>query len=181
MKILDLGCGSDKLKSEGNEIIGIDFDKNVKPDVVWNLNKIPYPFKDNEFDEIVSNHCIEHLDYSKKDPYDVFKELWRITKSGGLIKVRVPHFSSTAAWGHWQHKRPFAAYASILYINEKLSNFFKIEKMKIHYFLIYSQNRNLFSKLIDFIANVNLHFCERIWCYWVGGFQEVEMWLRVKK
>lgn len=182
MKILDFGCGSDKIESEGNEVIGVDFDQIVNPDVIWNLNKLPYPFKDNEFDEIISNHCIEHLDYSTKDPDDIFKELWRITKSGGLIKVRVPHFSSTAAWGHWQHKRPFAAYDSILHINEKLSKFFKIEKMELHYLAKYSDGiKKTFSKIPDFFANKNLHFCERIWCYWVGGFQEVEMWLRVKK
>ncbi len=68
MKILDLSCGLNKLKSEGNEVIGIDFDKAVNPDVVWNLNEFHYPFKDNEFDEIVANHSIEHLDYSAKDP-----------------------------------------------------------------------------------------------------------------
>jgi len=84
MKILNLGCGSNKLKSEGNEVIGVDFDKNVSPDVVWNLNKFPYPFKDSEFDEVVANHSIEHLDYSVKDPDDVLKELWRITKASGL-------------------------------------------------------------------------------------------------
>ncbi len=182
MKMLDLGCGSNKVESEGNDVVGVDYDKRVNPDIVWNLNNLPYPFKENEFDEVRSNHCIEHLDYSKKDPDDVFKELWRITKPGGLIKVKVPHFSSTAAWGHWQHKRPFAAYASILYINERMGNIFKIEKMELHYLATYSKGiKRALLKAIDFLANLNLHFCERIWLYYVGGFQEVEMWLRVKK
>lgn len=182
MKILDVGCGSNKLKSEGNDVIGIDFDKRLKPDVVWNLNNLPYPFRDSEFDEITSTHCIEHLDYSSKDPDDVLKELWRIAKHNGLIKIKVPHFSSTAAWGHWQHKRPFAAFASILHINDKLKDYFKIEKMELHYATTYSTDskKNL-SKIINFFANMNLWFCERIWLYYVGGFQEVEMWLKVRK
>ncbi len=98
-----------------------------------------------------------------------------------MIKIKVPHFSGTAAWGHWQHKRPFAAFGSLLHIKQFLDGYFEVEKMELHYALTYSTERKKHFKGYRFFANLNLWFCERFWLYYVGGFQEVEMWLRVKK
>lgn len=39
----------------------------------------------------------------------------------------------------------------------------------------------LIHKILTKLANVNIHFCERIWCYWVGGFNEIYVEMRVVK
>jgi len=76
MKILDIGCGKDKIKGEGVIVIGVDIDPNHKANVVHNLNKFPYPFKDDEFDEIICFNILENLENIP----NVIKEIYRIGK-----------------------------------------------------------------------------------------------------
>ncbi len=76
MKILDLGCGNRKYTLGDNVVIGIDNVKLKEVDIVHDLNKFPYPFKNNEFDLIYTSHTLEHLDNLDK----VFTELIRIMK-----------------------------------------------------------------------------------------------------
>jgi predicted SAM-dependent methyltransferase len=63
MKILDLGCGKNKFKSSNTSDIVIGMDKYSLEgvDVVHDLEKTPYPFNDNEFDEIRAHHVLEHI------------------------------------------------------------------------------------------------------------------------
>jgi hypothetical protein len=43
-----------------NEYISVDIDKNIKPDIVYNLKNIPWKFaKDNSFDRIIDATGIE--------------------------------------------------------------------------------------------------------------------------
>jgi hypothetical protein len=47
-KILDLGCG----KKKRDDPIGVDWSDRHDADVIQDLNMLPYPFSDNEIDEI---------------------------------------------------------------------------------------------------------------------------------
>jgi len=77
-KILDIGCGNHKVKGA----IGLDFVKIKGVDIVHDLNKIPYPFKDNSFDVIYANQVLECLEI----PLDnVLGELCRICKPEGRL------------------------------------------------------------------------------------------------
>ena len=84
MTCLNLGCGNDKKLG----CINLDARQDVQPDVVWNIEQLPFPFPDNYFDEIIAKDIIEHLPYSKVRP--VLKELHRILKPGGKIYIQVP-------------------------------------------------------------------------------------------
>jgi len=55
MKKLNLGCGEDY--KEG--YINLDILDNEFVDVIHDLNKFPYPFKDDEFGEIYIHHVLE--------------------------------------------------------------------------------------------------------------------------
>jgi hypothetical protein len=35
--------------------------------------------------------------------------------------------------------------------------------------------------ILDFFANLSPYLCSRIWCYWVGGFEEIEFVLKTYK
>ncbi|MBI5141416.1 MAG: methyltransferase domain-containing protein [Nitrospirae bacterium] len=98
-KILDLGCG--KKKRPG--AIGVDYSDRHDADVIHNLNVFPYPFKDNEFDEIYLDNVLEHLD----DPLGVMAEVYRICAGGGQVKVIVPYFRSVWAFIDPTHKHFF--------------------------------------------------------------------------
>ena len=42
--------------------INVDWKASTDPDVVYDLNKLPYPFEDNTFELIEAFHVLEHLD-----------------------------------------------------------------------------------------------------------------------
>ena len=174
MKKLNLGCGNEKLK----DCINVDNNQNCTPDVIHNLNEFPYPFDNEEFDEIYLDHVIEHLD----NPLSVLQEIFRISKNGTKVVIRCPHFSCN--WLHPGHK-------SAIGINlfnylgkdgdERYGNTdFKVDT--IHLFWIRNKNENLknrnflikaLNKLINLFANLHIGIAERVWCYWVGGFEEI--------
>ncbi|MBL7196615.1 MAG: class I SAM-dependent methyltransferase [Candidatus Omnitrophica bacterium] len=71
--------------------------------VMHDLNLFPYPFQDNEFDEIWAEHVLEHVDNLDK----VMEELWRIAKPCGAIKILVPAWMAWQAYADPTHKRFF--------------------------------------------------------------------------
>lgn len=102
-KVLEIGCGLRPFFEKGCKIIHSDKLKLPHVEIVHDLNKFPYPFKNNEFDEIIASHVLEHLDDIPK----VMEELYRILKPNGILKVRVPHFSFVGAFNDPMHKHFF--------------------------------------------------------------------------
>ena len=99
MKKLNIGCGIDIQKG----FVNLDRVKLEGVDVIHDLNKFPWPFKDNEFDFINCDQVLEHLD---DIPY-CLREIWRISKPGGKTHIAVPHYASPGAWFDLTHKHPF--------------------------------------------------------------------------
>ncbi|MHC4663732.1 MAG: class I SAM-dependent methyltransferase [Planctomycetota bacterium] len=96
MKTLDIGCGNGKTDGA----VGIDMRENPGVDIVWDLNKTPWPLEDNAFDRIVCRHIIEHLD----DIAKTMSEIYRTAKEGAIVEIRVPHFSSLNAYRDPTHR-----------------------------------------------------------------------------
>jgi SAM-dependent methyltransferase len=179
MKKLNLGCG--KFKKQG--YVNLDWDSKCNPDIKHDLNNTPYPFEDNEFDVVEMDYVLEHLN----DVFGKMKELHRILKPNGLLKLKVSHFSR--GYAHPEHKAGFdvsfpyyfnptykGGYTGIKF--KLLNTIFEwncqpyLKKQVLSPFSYYS---SLFcGKIIDFFANINQKFCSRIWCYWVGGFDSIE-------
>lgn len=84
--ILDIGCGTNKFPGA----IGMDVNPRTHADIIHNLDNLPYPFTDNEFDLIIGRHVIEHV----RDPMAVMAELHRISRAGGTLKLVVPHWTN---------------------------------------------------------------------------------------
>ncbi len=100
--ILELGCGQVKRCSHSTTV---DFNPDSIADVIHDLNTIPYPFQDNDFDIIIAEHVLEHLDDLKR----VIEELHRILKPGGVLYVEVPHFSSSHHFTDPTHRHAFTS------------------------------------------------------------------------
>lgn len=100
MKKLNLGSGSDI--KEG----WVNLDSHHLPgvDVVHVIGKKPLPFKKGEFDYILCQDILEHVDF-----IPVLKDLHRILAPGGVLKIRVPHFTSRYAYSDPTHIRYFAS------------------------------------------------------------------------
>jgi len=83
-KRLNLGCGFKKLDG----FLNIDNSDLCSPDMVVDLEKTPWPFKDNEFSHIVAKDILEHL---KNDFSETIKEMYRISDNGAVWEIQVPH------------------------------------------------------------------------------------------
>ena len=115
MKQLLIGCGRNKQKKvslqkdgpDWDELITLDINPAVNPDIVWDLNKLPYPFDDDTFDEIHAYEVLEHLgalgDY--KSFLAQFQELWRILKPNGVLIGSAPALESPWLFGDPGHTR----------------------------------------------------------------------------
>jgi len=178
---LNLGCG--ERKKDG--FINIDWNREVEPEIVHDLNKLPYPLEDSRFDLIEASHVLEHLD----KPFSIMKEMHRLLKPGGKLIIKVPHFSR--GFTHAEHTHGFDV-TFPLYFNKNFtkSGFtgteFRLKKLELRWLanqhllpsLGYSKFTiailNIINKVVSFLANLNVNFCSRIWCYWVGGFDEIE-------
>jgi len=85
-RVLDIGCGTNKVAGA----IGMDVNPRTAADVIHDLDDLPYPFADDEFDEVIGRHVIEHV----RDPMAVMCEIHRITRNGGVVKLVAPHWTN---------------------------------------------------------------------------------------
>ncbi|RLI32956.1 hypothetical protein DRO51_00550 [Candidatus Bathyarchaeota archaeon] len=81
---LNMGCGEDK--KEG--YINIDNRESCKPDMVYDLEKTPYPFENESAEEILWKDSLEHLSWRVIE--NVLKECYRILKKGGRMYIQTP-------------------------------------------------------------------------------------------
>lgn len=87
LKKLNLGCGDKILPGYINvDVAGSR--QGRKPDVLCDLRKLK-PFSDNEVDEILSVHVVEH--FWRWEIVDVIKEWVRVLKPGGLMVIECPN------------------------------------------------------------------------------------------
>ena len=65
--------------------LNVDKYENCKPDLVLDLEDIPWPFDDGWFSEIYASHVFEHF----KDYWSVFLEATRVLHVGGELEIWV--------------------------------------------------------------------------------------------
>lgn len=109
-----IGCGGKRRKllwaddrEDFDELVTLDRCTRHNPDVVHDLDDLPYPFEDERFDEIHAYSVLEHC--GRQGDYRYFfgqwSEFWRILKPDGLFFATVPTRESPWAWGDPSHTR----------------------------------------------------------------------------
>ena len=183
---LNLGCGFD-YKSN---FLNVDSDDQTNADQIFDLEVFPWPLPSNHFTTIELSHVLEHLSRTE----DVLREIHRICEPGGIVEIRVPH--SSRGFTHWDHKRGFDV-SFPLYFRENMSGGFRnleFEHLQTrltwfaqpHYKkqfmgpISYCLGRSL-GFFLDFLGNLNHYFTSRIFCFYVGGYDEVMFLLWKKK
>lgn len=106
---LDIACGQNKTAG----YYGVDIAKADGVDMVYDLEKFPWPFPDNSVDEAVCSHYIEHT----KDIIKFMNEVHRILKPGAKILIVAPYYNSMRAWQDPTHTRVISE-TSFLYYNK---------------------------------------------------------------
>lgn len=184
-----LNLGSGEFHKEG--FINLDYRSHVGAEVVHDLNGAdPLPFEDNYFDAVEADHVMEHL----QRPFVVMRELHRVTKPGGTISIRVPHFSR--GFSHPEHEHGFDV-TFPLYFDPKFKGGyegveFDLEQMRLTWFAqrylkkitvspVLYYGALVIGSIIDVFANFSPIICSRLWCFWVGGFEEIHFLFKVRK
>lgn len=124
MKILDLGCGENKVPNS----IGLDNVQLPGVDVEHDLLDFPYPFDNESIDKIYLRHVIEH--FAIENINFIMNECNRILKNDGFLVITVPHVFSISAFIDPTH-RSFFTFGSGYFWDENSSKaYYKEFQMK---------------------------------------------------
>ncbi|MEO8656907.1 MAG: methyltransferase domain-containing protein [Bryobacteraceae bacterium] len=113
-RVLDVGCGVNKFPGA----VGIDRNPRTKADVIVELDRFPYPFRDGVFDEVRAIHVIEHV----SDVIGTMEEFHRLLRSGGRVVLETPHYTDFSSFCDPTHKWHLNSY-SFRYFGEDNAGF----------------------------------------------------------
>ncbi|MDP8216754.1 MAG: methyltransferase domain-containing protein [Candidatus Kaelpia imicola] len=196
--ILNLGCGKLKIKN----VVNIDCtSENTVADEIVDLGNFPWKWKDNSIDGIYLTHVLEH--FPRNMTSQVLKECHRILKIGGFLHIQVPHSSDIRAVGEIEHYRTFCygaisnglTHGRTFHFPKDESLFKDIIKERINWIKIPNNTKHPYmeidrdfpmtnhkilffisralSPVINFLINISPVIFERVWCYWIGGAEEI--------
>lgn len=110
---LDLGCGPNKQPDH----LGVDVRKFPGVDVVLDLGKDAWPWKDDSVAEAHTSHFLEHLTALERIHF--MNELHRVLVPGGKCKIVVPIWSSSRAYGDPTHQWPPIGEMTFFYLSRQ--------------------------------------------------------------
>lgn len=84
---LNMGCGQNKVPG----YVNIDKFKECSPDLQMDLEVTPWNLPDNSVEEVLFNHCLEHLGATSDVFFGIVKELYRVCIHNAKIQINVPH------------------------------------------------------------------------------------------
>jgi SAM-dependent methyltransferase len=96
LKVLDVGCGINKYPGA----IGVDRNPSSRADILCDLDRFPYPFRDDAFDELHAVHVIEHV----TDVVRTMEEFHRLVRDGGRIHIVTPHYTDFSSFCDPTHR-----------------------------------------------------------------------------
>jgi len=112
MKILHLGCGRSRVPKlipvdESAEIVTLDADSSLSPDIVCCLGRNPIALPDDSMDEAIAVHVLEHIGKQGETAewFQFWEEIYRVLKPGGKLKFLSPFWSAVWAWADPTHTR----------------------------------------------------------------------------
>lgn len=164
-KVLDVGCGWNKTPGA----IGIDSNPRSHADVIHDLGILPYPFRNDEFDEVVCRHVAEHV----PDVMAFVTELYRITRPGGRIKITTPHYSNPDWPTDPTHRNHFNSYSFNCFVEERQVFPFYTE-VKLRPVRTYVSLANLWRALgVELLVNLDqrwpsLRFTRKFWEFYLS-------------
>jgi len=99
---LNLGCGYRKLEG----YVNADKYPDSKPDLLLDLEVLPWPFPDNSATHVFISHVLEHIGQSSALFLSLMQELYRVCAPQAEVSIRVPHPRHDDFLGDPTHVRP---------------------------------------------------------------------------
>jgi SAM-dependent methyltransferase len=165
-KILNLGSG----KKRFPDAVNLDLVPDTQPDIVWDLNQLPWPLPDNHFERVHAFDVIEHLE----NTLAVMREIHRVCAPGAIIEITVPHFSSANAFTDPTHRHYFGLFSFDYFTGENQWGFYTSVRFKRRSIQLFF-HPTLLNKLVRRLADRFPAAYERRWAWifpaWFLSFQ----------
>ena len=84
---LNMGCGYGHRQGWTN----VDSSPTCEPDLVIDLEKLPWPWPDDSVAAVAFIHSLEHMGRDPAVFLGIMKELYRVCRDGAEIEIVVPH------------------------------------------------------------------------------------------
>lgn len=111
-RFLNLGCGLNKRP----DCLNVDIVESVAPDLVWDLDRRPYPLPRGHFERIYAQDVVEHL----QNVQGFVEEAHSLLAPGGVLEITTPHYSCSNSFTDPTH-RQHLGYFSFDYFTEASS------------------------------------------------------------
>jgi SAM-dependent methyltransferase len=159
-RVLHIGCGKKKIPGS----VGVDFCEGSDADVIWDLDKTPWPFEDNEFDRVVCEHVIEHVG----NYLGVIDEIYRVTQNGGLLMVEVPYFTSVFSFSDPTHRRAFTSRSFDYFVEGYEVHEFEYAKalFKKREVRVLPDDGGWLTRIVMNLINRHIDFYEQRFAFW---------------
>lgn len=163
-RILDVGCGIKKYPGS----VGIDVNPRSAADVLCDLDRFPYPFRDCSFDGVRAIHVIEHV----SDVIRTMEEFHRLVRPGGRIFLVTPHYTDFSSFCDPTHRWHLNSF-SFRYFGEDNAGFgyysaVKLREISVRVKLLALWRYLGFELLVNRLPRFR-RFWEHYLCYVVRG------------
>lgn len=105
--------------------------------MVHDLNTTPLPFSDGQFQEILAQDVLEHLEYPT-----LLRDLHRILAVGGKLTIRSPHFTSRNNFVDPTHKKLFTCDTLDFFVKD--SSFSKSAEREYYFDFHFSKTEKVY-------------------------------------
>jgi hypothetical protein len=153
---LNLGCGGKHIR----EALNLDIAPETNPDVVQDLNRLPWVLPSDHFREVLAFDVIEHLD----DFIATMEEIHRICVAGAVVRITVPHFSCANAFTDPTHQRLFGYFSFDYVTNEsEIQHYTPVRFLRQYSRMMFYPS--VVNKLVGRLANRYPAAYERRWAW----------------
>jgi SAM-dependent methyltransferase len=158
---LNLGCG----RQQRSDCLNVDLRPAVSPDLVWDLEKRPYPLPRGHFEHIYALDVVEHL----ADIQGFVEEAHELLAPGGILEITTPHFSCANSFTDPTHRHHLGYFSFDYFTDLSGWNFYSGVRFEIAERVLAFHNGRP-DRLMSRLANRHPAFYERrlawIWPAW---------------
>jgi SAM-dependent methyltransferase len=151
-KRLNLGCGRDRRPG----CLNVDVRAEVEPDLVWDLDRRPYPLPRHHFEQIWALDVVEHLASVK----DFLEEAHEILAPGGVIEITTPHYSCPNSFTDPTHRHHLGCFSLDYFTAGHALSFYSAVRFDIVERILVFHNSPC-DRLLARLANRNLELYEK--------------------